>query len=145
MAKKGKGRVGRTARRIGAGLKSRLPGALRGGAVGAVAQMAEDFGAEHVGFVREKWYGAPAVYLAGALLLPGRAAQYAGHLAAIAGYSGTFNWKLKQFQEGKRATSPVRMFNAAEQPAQLAPPAGAGALQMPGQVFDDAAALQYPQ
>lgn len=84
--------------------------AKRATVIGAAAQYAEEMAEEHIEAIGTKWYGGPGALFVGALLLR-KKPDYAKALAGAAGHSGAFNYKLYQFQMGKRDTSPVRDFS----------------------------------
>lgn len=76
--------------------------------VGAAGELAVEFAAEHLEFVNKKFWGGPALKFAGAAMM--KKSMFAHALAGAAGSEFAFNYKLKQFQEGKSQHSPVRMF-----------------------------------
>lgn len=113
------------------------------GAAGAVGEFVADFVGDKVDMVGQNWWGQPAVMLGGALLVRKKSASAALGLAGAAGAMASFNYKLKQFQEGKRQAAPYRLYGQA--PATSTP-------QMPGKttqalqdadmVYGDTSALQ---
>jgi hypothetical protein len=94
-----------------------------GAGVGAVAQIGGEMAGDKLGFVRSNWYGQPLLLAAGAMLLVKRRPNLAYALAGAAGYAGAFNYKLNQFQQGRRSTSPVPLFGTGAAVQQLAPAA----------------------
>ena len=92
------------------------------GLAGAAAELAVEFAAEHLEFVNKKWWGGPALKFAGSAVL--KDSRYAHAVAGSAGSEAAFNYKLKQFQDGKSQTSPVRDFR--DTPAAGAPANAAG-------------------
>ncbi len=104
-------------------------------AAGAAGELAVEFAADHMEFVQKKFWGGPAVKF-GAALLTTKKPQISHGLAGAAGSELYFNYKLKQFQDGKTAKSPVRMF-ADNAPATASTPANASGPEE----ADDASAL----
>ena len=76
--------------------------------VGAASELAVEFAAEHLEFVEKKFWGGPVLKFAGAAMM--KKSMFAHALAGAAGSEFAFNYKLKQFQEGKSQHSPVRTF-----------------------------------
>jgi len=89
-----------------------------GAAVGAAGQVAGEMAADKVGFLRN-WYGQPALLGLGAFLMIRRKPTLAYALAGAAGYATAFNYKLNQFQQGKRTTSPVPVFGSGPPAPQM--------------------------
>lgn len=131
-------------KRGGAILGNAKPLAVAGGA-GAVGEMAADFIGDKVDMVGQNWWGQPAVMLGGALLVRKKSQSAALGLAGAAGAIASFNYKLKQFQEGKRQTAPYRLYGQAPSTTSTPQlPAGktTQALQDADMVYGDTSALQ---
>jgi hypothetical protein len=114
---KGKARhhAGRAGRYMAGGLMNRAKHNGVPAIVGAASELGVEFAAEHLEFVEKKFWGGPALKFAAAAFL--RKSMYAHALAGAAGAELAFNYKLKQFQEGKAQHSPVRMFAESATPA----------------------------
>lgn len=91
------------------GLGGRTGQLAMGGGIGGAAQYLGEFVANKVDFVKNHWYGEPAMLGVGAFLAIRRKPTWAYALAGAAGYSAAFRYKLNQFQQGKGAT-PVPTF-----------------------------------
>lgn len=87
------------------------PVAFAGGA-GAIAQVVGQMARENVAFLRNNWYGEPGALLGVGLLAMKKNSTVGAALCGAAGYAGSFNYKLNQFQQGKGKT-PVPSFQAA--------------------------------
>lgn len=110
-----------------------------GGGIGAAAQVVGEMASDKIDFIKNHWYGEPAALGLGAFLLIRRKPTWAYALAGAAGYSGTFRYKLDQFQQGKRQTSPVPSFSGGAPAA----PRQAGMLQNAGEPDDFANAVGF--
>lgn len=120
---KARHRAGRAARYIKGGIVNRAKANGIPGLAGGAAELAVEFAAEHLEFVNKKWWGGPAVKFGASAML--KDSRYAHAVAGAAGSEAVFNYKLKQFQDGKTQHSPVRDFR--DQPAGA--PAAAGNAQ----------------
>jgi hypothetical protein len=84
---------------------------LKSGAGGAVAFYGQQYAAENFDFVKNNYWGGPALILGVGVLAGRRGMPDVGHgLAGAAGYALAFNYALKKFQDGKSSSSPVGMF-----------------------------------
>jgi len=113
MAKKhGKARAG--AKALGKGMLA-VAGFLakRATLYGVAAQYGEEMLEEHSDYVKENWYAGPAAMLGAAVLMRKKEAT-AKALAGAAGYAGAMKYKMAQFQNGKRDTSPIHNWNFVE-------------------------------
>jgi hypothetical protein len=135
MAKKHKIKAGGKA--IGKGLMSAAGFLAKRSAVyGVGAQIVEEYLEEHWDYAKEHWYAAPLATLALAAsnaVIKNEAGRKG--LAGAAGYSAALRYKVYQFQNGKRDTSPLHNMNYA--------PKADGAAGKPGaQGYDDDAGLR---
>ncbi len=112
------------------GLKRRLKPRAIGGAVGVATELVEDYAAKELQFIATKWWGGPLATLGASLIFPDK---YGDPMAGAAGYEAGFNYKLKQFQDGKRDTSPVRDFRDKPAAAAATAPAAAAAPNAQGE------------
>jgi hypothetical protein len=110
--------AGRAARYIKGGIVNRAKANLVPGAAGAAGELGVEFAAEHLEFVNTKFWGGPALKMAAAAFL--KDSRYAHALAGAAGAELAFNYKLKQYQEGK-GPSPIRQFQDVSQPSTAIP------------------------
>ena len=136
-ARLGRSRSGRAV----LGLTGRTGHMLMAGGIGAAAQIVGEMAGDKISFVKDNWYGEPAALGLGAFLLIRRKPTWAYALAGAAGYSGTFRYKLDQFQLGKRQASPVPTFQ--HKAAGGAPGPGAGYYQNAGAPEDYANAVGF--
>jgi hypothetical protein len=84
---------------------------LMAGGGGAAGFYAQQWAGENFDFVRNKYWGGPALLLGAGMFAGKRGYQAAGHgLAGAAGYALAFNYELSKFQNGKRQSSPVGAF-----------------------------------
>lgn len=128
-ARLGKSRGGRAL----LGLSGRTGHMLMAGGIGAAAQVVGAMGADKVDFVKNHWYGEPAALGLGAFLLVRRKPTWAYALAGAAGYAGTFNYRLSQFQNGQSQQDPMSFKQFA---GGRAAPRQAGLLQDAGAMQD---------
>ena len=108
------------------------PKAYRGigaGVVGGVAQMAGQMGREHVGFLKDKWYGEPAALALVGVLAMKKSQSMGTALCGAAGYAAALYYRLSQFQAGKSQTSPVPAFTQTTQGGGSTAELDAGFLQ----------------
>jgi hypothetical protein len=73
---------------------------------GVAAQYGEEALEEHWEMAKTKWYAGPLAILGAAALLRKKEGAAKG-LAGAAGYAGAIKYKMYQFQNGKRDTSPI--------------------------------------
>lgn len=125
MAKKHKIKAGGKA--IGKGLMSAAGFlAKRSSVYGVGAQIVEEYLEEHWDYAKTHWWAAPAATLALAAsnaVIKNEAGRKG--LAGAAGYSAALRYKVYQFQNGKRDTSPLHNMDYKDGAAPAAPAAGA--------------------